>query len=383
MKSINVAYVMHSSTLQEGSNRSLLNMLDGLMMKGVSPYLILPENEDKSIYDEINKRKIPYIVLTYFLSVWPYVGGLKDYVLFIPRYIKIRMCNLIALLKIMRYVKLNKVDIIHSNVGPLLIGYQCARILNIKHVWHLREYQDLDFNFKTLYSKKSFKKKLLAANNHVIAITLGIYNHFDLSKNSRIIYNGIMRSNEVYFSEHKKKYFLYVGRLTENKGARVLVEAFIEFTKDNNEFYLYFAGQVTPDYQQTLIDLAKKNGIENQIKFLGPRDDVYELMRHAYTLIVPSLHEGFGRITVEAMYNGCLVIGNNSAGTNEILERDKLGILYTGTKGLLHAIKNVVNNGIEFYFPMIHMAQITAAKLYSQEANSTSVYNYYKEIITH
>jgi glycosyltransferase involved in cell wall biosynthesis len=39
-------------------------------------------------------------------------------------------------------------------------------------------------------------------------------------------------------------------------------------------------------------------------------------MAHATALIVSSYHEGFGFITVEAMFNGCLVIGNNKGGTN-------------------------------------------------------------------
>jgi len=49
------------------------------------------------------------------------------------------------------------------------------------------------------------------------------------------------------------------------------------------------------------------------------RDDVYAIMSRATALIVPSHFEGFGRITAEAMFNGCLVAGYNSAGTREIL----------------------------------------------------------------
>ena len=40
-------------------------------------------------------------------------------------------------------------------------------------------------------------------------------------------------------------------------------------------------------------------------------------MSKALALFVPSSFEGFGFITVEAMFCGCLVIGRNTGGTKE------------------------------------------------------------------
>ena len=55
----------------------------------------------------------------------------------------------------------------------------------------------------------------------------------------------------------------------------------------------------------------------DNVKFLGIRKDIYSLMKNAMALVVSSPSEGFGFITVEAMLNGCLVIGRNTAGTKE------------------------------------------------------------------
>lgn len=57
--------------------------------------------------------------------------------------------------------------------------------------------------------------------------------------------------------------------------------------------------------------------IASQVVFLGMRKDIYSLMKDAMALIVPSYWEGFGFITTEAMFNGCLVIGRNTSGTKE------------------------------------------------------------------
>ncbi len=42
-----------------------------------------------------------------------------------------------------------------------------------------------------------------------------------------------------------------------------------------------------------------------------------------------SQSEAFGRVTVEAMMSGCLVIGANSGGTMELVSDNETGLLYT------------------------------------------------------
>ena len=51
--------------------------------------------------------------------------------------------NYRATKKVINYIQEVKPNIIHSNVGPIDIGYKAAKKLRIPHVWHIREYQDL------------------------------------------------------------------------------------------------------------------------------------------------------------------------------------------------------------------------------------------------
>ena len=53
-------------------------------------------------------------------------------------------------------------------------------------------------------------------------------------------------------------------------------------------------------------------------------------MSKSKALIVASRSEGFGRMTVESMFNGSMVIGRNSGGTLEVLKKMG-GILYDGS----------------------------------------------------
>ena len=76
--------------------------------------------------------------------------------------------------------------------------------------------------------------------------------------------------------------------------------------------------------------------------------------------IMNSKAEGFGRVTVEAMLAGCLVLGRRTGGTLEIIDNAKNGILYDteeeAARYLEHAIQdrilsqNLASEGREVAF---------------------------------
>jgi L-malate glycosyltransferase len=375
-----VIYILNSSTNYAGSNKSFLNMLEGLIDRGVIPFVVMPSHGE--LCDELSRRHIPFILTPYSHSVYPPFRTNRNKVIFIYRLLRTIYVNYKATKQLIEYLQEIKPNIIHSNVGPIHIGYMAAKKLEIPHVWHIREYQTLDFEMHPLFSMKGFIRKLHAYNNYPIAITQGIYKHFSMPSHARVISNAVFKANCAQFTPHKRNYFLFAGRLEKNKGIRELIIAFIEFAKIESQYLLYIAGDTSDINNKTLLlSLIERAGINERVRFLGMRDDISELMSEAKALIVPSVHEGFGRITAEAMFNGCLVIGNNSAGTKEILEPEKLGILYSGRDELVSAMKTVVENGIESYYPMIIKAQERAVALYSQEQNVDAVHKLYNEII--
>jgi glycosyltransferase involved in cell wall biosynthesis len=355
-------------------------MIEGLIARGIKPIVILPFYGD--LCEELDNRKITYFFGFYCLAVFPSVNNFRNYLLFIPRLFRTLLVNSIALNKICKIVKIVKPNFIHTNVGPLHIGYYLSNRFGIPHFWHLREYQDLDFKMNPFFSMDSFKNKLKASNNYPIAITQGIFNYFSLADNARVISNGVYKANFIKLRLDKQKYFLFAGRLEENKGIKDLLLAFFEFAATNSEFQLYVAGDTDNiNYKKTLQLMVEEFGNSDRVKFLGMRNDMSDLMTKATVLVVPSVYEGFGRVTVEAMFNGCLVIGNNSGGTKEILEKENLGILYSGHDELVTAMKTVVLKGIESYYPLIKKAQERAVTLYSQEQNVEDVYKFYQDIL--
>lgn len=377
-KKMKVLYIVNH-TVPYGANVALLNIIDELTNYDIECTVVV--GHYGSLCEELGKRQIACKIINHQFQIYPRIKSLRNAVASIPRLLQMLVINFNAEQKLKDVVKEFQPDLIHTNIGPTHIGYNVAKKLGIPHVWHIREYQDLDFGMIPFPSKKNYIHKLTYFNNSSVAITKGIFNHFDMNKNARVIYDGVMKEKNIQFSEKKSSYFLFLGRLEETKGILQLLMAFIDFASFNDSYELLIAGNGSDIFVNELKAIANKSGFAKRIHFLGFRKDVFELLSKATALIVPSKHEGFGFITAEAMFNGCLVVGNNSGGTKEILETENLGILYTGHEELVSALKEIVSLGIENYYPMIKKAQIIASKLYSQEQNANEIYNLYNDIL--
>lgn len=379
---IKILYILHSSSKYEGANRSILNTLIGLKAEGVKLYIMMPETlYDISLYDELKKQNIQFYILKYYKAIWPARTSWKDLFFFIPRLGINFFSNLLTLVRLKQIVIKNKIDLVHTNVGPMLMGYYVCKMLQLPHVWHLREYQDLDFKYDTYYKKKRFIELIKSKNNFPIPITKGIARHFELPS-TKVIYNGVLPQSSSHFVGKKEKKFIYVGNLSPNKGLDILLDAYVAFHRINNQFKLCIVGDTgNIDYKQKLISLVEKHDLTNSIEFLGKRDDVTTLMSNSMALIVPSLFEGFGRITAEAMLSGCLVIGRNTGGTQEILQPKKLGLLFNDQEELVEAMIKISKISSEEYSDIIEIAFREANEKYSNEVNVRKTLQLYTTIL--
>ncbi|MES2545932.1 MAG: glycosyltransferase family 4 protein [Bacteroidota bacterium] len=382
-KNIKVLYIAPTEAKYAGDNKSLLNLLSGLNNYEVTPLIITSSTESAT---EFIKKGFECEVLPYpfrFTALCPAYKSWREIVRFPYNLLLLIAGIFIANKALNKIVQKFNPDIIHSNTSQTIIGYNASKKNKIPHFWHIREFIDLDFNTHLIFSKKAHRKLLRKANNHLIIITECVKRHYQSPSNSRVIYDGVLKAAQTQFKEKKNKQFLFVGRLTEMKGIFLLLNAFIDFCAVNKDYELVLAGEKMNEEEFEIIKkLVHENGISSRVKFLGNRDDVFDLMASSTALIVPSLNEAFGRITVEAMYNGCLVIGNDSSGTQEILKKEVLGLLFSNQKELTSKMETVAKNGIESYFPMIKKAQERATILYSEEQNANLIFKYYQQIVS-
>lgn len=109
--------------------------------------------------------------------------------------------------------------------------------------------------------------------------------------------------------ENKGLKIVQVGRLNEVKNHQFSLQVAEELKKHNIDFTIYFIGQ--GPLENHLKQQVRNKSLQSEIKFLGVRSDVTELMASADYMIMPSLHEGFPVVLVESQVIGLRAIVSN------------------------------------------------------------------------
>lgn len=366
-----------------GSLISFFNMVAVASKMGVEPIVIIPDNtlHHNNFDDHISAYKYYELpIVTSVKRVFPW-GHFRLSYRWLKKYFTINSLKKKSFDAIKKIVEAEKPDIIHTNTGVVQEGYLVAKTLNIPHVWHLREYQDSDFMFSFYPSKEVVYKQF--SESYTISITRDIQCHFNLVQNPKActIYNGILSENSAIDKVSKKNYFLSASQLGSAKCIDETITAFSKFWQSHKDYMLYIAGKGALEVK--LKSLANSYGdVSKNILFLGFRTDVSSLMAEARALIVASRNEGFGRMTAEAAFNKCIVIGRNTAGTKEILDYIG-GCPYDGTiDDLVAKMNEVVDMEDEEYFAIAEKAQRKALEAYTIESNAKNIYNLYCNILS-
>lgn len=137
----------------------------------------------------------------------------------------------------------------------------------------------------------------------------------------------------------KKKYgicgpfLLYVGRLTEKKGVRYLIDAIPSVLRDvpAAKLLIVGSGELEEELKHQVLNL----GLSNQVHFAGsvPNRKLPVYYATADIFIGPSIvtksgdTEGFGLTFVEAAMSGCLLIGTNIGGVGDIIKNKETGFV--------------------------------------------------------
>jgi glycosyltransferase involved in cell wall biosynthesis len=129
----------------------------------------------------------------------------------------------------------------------------------------------------------------------------------------------------------KKNQFLYVGRLSEEKGVDVSITAInIMVHKQGIKDIVFKIAGKGPD-ELRLKNLVKKLKLDKNIEFLGyvDHDRLNCLYQESAALIVPSVwREAFGRVCLEAMKNKTPIIASDIGGLSNLIINEKNGLLF-------------------------------------------------------
>ncbi len=115
-----------------------------------------------------------------------------------------------------------------------------------------------------------------------------------------------------------------VGRLEIEKNFDCLVKAFARIGNKSN-IHAWIIGDGSQ--RDRLEELVSEQGLQNNVRLLGYRSDVRDLLASADIFVLPSKAEPFGMSAVEAMMSELPVIGTTGPGLGTIVDTSSTGIL--------------------------------------------------------
>jgi colanic acid/amylovoran biosynthesis glycosyltransferase len=123
------------------------------------------------------------------------------------------------------------------------------------------------------------------------------------------------------------KYLICVARLSSEKGHTFLIHALRQLRDKGYDLELRIAGDGPT--KERLKSLAEEVGLADRIHFLGylKEDEVIRELQSSDLFVLPSFVEGLPVSAMEAMAVGVPVIATNIAGTSELIEDGKTGVL--------------------------------------------------------
>ncbi len=150
------------------------------------------------------------------------------------------------------------------------------------------------------------------------------YKGIDLSNFQDIPHKSVLR--EKLGLNEEKRYILFVGRLSAEKGIFELCQAFAAISKRYHDIDLLLVGEEIEKFK--IVAFFKEEGILHRVHFAGivPYKEVSYYMRVSDIFALPTWAEGLPNVVMEAMFIGLPVVATHVDGIPEILENGVTGL---------------------------------------------------------
>lgn len=358
-----------------GANQSLLTLVNYLKDKVEVQKVYVPTNDDIDEGLPVELRKIGVAVETLSYRPFLYFSGLKSFLAIPFKFIM----NIPSWIKLYNELKNKDIDYIYSNSSVEHTGIIIAKLLGIKHIWHIREFGYGDYKYYFLGGIWA-KRMIINMSNKIIVISKAISNYVNLHHKTNLIHNGIFYEAELESLEVKPDLtntvcFGMVGVIGVAKNQKRAINLIKELqNKTTKKLCINFYGSVAEiNYMNELQQLIADNHLEDSINFLGFVKDKKTIYRAIDVLLMCSPNEAFGRVTVEAMAFGIPVIGFDNAGTSELIDHGSNGLLFNDKYNSLETVALSLIEDKKLYRKLSNQAKISA-NLYSVERYGDSIY---------
>jgi len=198
-----------------------------------------------------------------------------------------------------------------------------------------------------------------------------------LKNKSRVIYNAFGNTVKAY---NNRMYFLYVGRLSKEKGILTLIKAMEKFP--NKKLIIVGEGPQHKELQDYILLKDLKN-----IDLIGYKsgESLNNLYQHADFLFMPSeWYETFGMTILESFSFGKPVAISNIGGMPEVIKNESNGFVFepANQASLENVIERIIGLSQETYNEM-GLSCIKRVKQFNIEKYYSELIDVYSGLIDH
>lgn len=384
-----ILVVAHESNFTGGANRSLMMAIERLTKNyNVEVEVLLPSNkgEFNNKLDELG------ITWHYYFPYFGVISSIRNDGKDLLRILKVYVGYLIEhFLSIYAAKKLKKegYDLVYTNTRLPIVGAKIAKRLHIPHIVHVREFGAE----KPLWGFWKYKD-IYKMSTDIICISDALKNKFsEYVPTDKLvtIHNGIDSPLNLKcdFEKKNKKTFdlILTGRIVPDKGQDEAILAVNKLVKKGyNNIILHIVGSSPKRthiswYEDKIKKLVKENNLQNNVIFHGEIKDMLKIRKNMNVELMCAIRETFGRVTVEGMRSGLLVIGSNTGGTLEIIKDGFNGLLYEqgNYNDLANKIEKVYKNN-DLYQKISKNGYNFSQNHFTPEENVRKIYNVMKKV---
>ncbi|PIZ56736.1 hypothetical protein COY23_02635 [bacterium (Candidatus Torokbacteria) CG_4_10_14_0_2_um_filter_35_8] len=259
---------------------------------------------------------------------------------------------LIPLLKLIKIIKKNKIDIVHTHtIRSNLVGRVACFITRRKCVTHLhspilRDFADLKRGKRNEFIdhltrwiadryiavSESLRQEMIRDMKMDPKKIVAVHNAVDINA-LRLASGDKKKDVREEFNIPKDKFLIIVvALLRPRKGVDLLIKALKPVTEQFSDTYLLIVGSddmsEDPNYGPNLRSLVSELNLDKHVTFAGFRNDVPAILKKCDLMVLPSrFGEGTPMTIIEAMALGLPVLSTKVEGIPELIEDKKTGFL--------------------------------------------------------
>lgn len=226
------------------------------------------------------------------------------------------------------YRLLNKYDfdvLIFNGPNELKLVARIAKKCGIKKIIYRRGSDKIIKNsFLNRYLLENVVTDIIA-NSEATKRSL-LYTGINIAHKIQIINNGVTApQHKIQRSRSEDLIVGAIGRLEREKGFDLLIKS-AKILKDQGlKFKVRIAGEGRQ--KSELNKLIAINDLQDFVELVGFRQDIYQFLSECNVFALSSRYEGFGYVTVEAMFTELPVVAFNISATRELVVDNQTGFL--------------------------------------------------------